>query len=67
MRFAGFSRHARDAAAMPGGRPATTANARRPGGGIFNGVGSVTLIATTVALNDPDNCEPLHTIAGCFF
>jgi len=37
------------------------------GGGIFSDAGTVTLVATTVALNDPDNCEPLHTIAGCFF
>jgi hypothetical protein len=38
------------------------------GGGIFNDGGTVTLNATTVALNQPDNCESLTTaIAGCFF
>lgn len=120
MRFAGFSRHARDAGArlpavvqavradipssgdggaifsdgqltITGGRISMSSasgaggglfndgsaglshshvllnSADQGGGGIFNGAGSVALIATTVALNNPDNCEPLHTIAGCFF
>ncbi len=39
------------------------------GGGIFNvpgqGTGTVTLSASIVAANHPDNCEPLGTIVGC--
>jgi predicted outer membrane repeat protein len=42
-------------------------SAENGGGGIFNEGGTVTLNATTVTLNQPDNCEPLGTIAGCFF
>jgi hypothetical protein len=42
-------------------------SAGQGGGGIFNlDDGTVTLEGSTVALNHPDNCEPLHTIAGCF-
>ena len=36
------------------------------GGGIYNDdTGTVTLTATSVTGNHPDNCEPLNTIAGC--
>jgi len=35
------------------------------GGGIFTVGGTVTLSAGTVAGNNPDNCEPTGTIAGC--
>ena len=35
------------------------------GGGIFNSGGTVTLSATAVFANNPDNCEPANSIAGC--
>ena len=35
------------------------------GGGIFNFGGTVTLKATSITGNNPDNCEPPGTIAGC--
>ena len=35
------------------------------GGGIFNNHGTVTLTATSVTGNNPDNCEPTGTIVGC--
>ena len=42
-----------------------TGNAAAHGGGIFNNGGTVTLAATSVTGNTPDNCEPPGTIAGC--
>jgi predicted outer membrane repeat protein len=35
------------------------------GGGIYNDDETVTLSRTKVTGNEPDNCEPLNTIAGC--
>jgi hypothetical protein len=35
------------------------------GGGIFNNGGPVTLTASTVARNTPDNCAPPGSITGC--
>lgn len=35
------------------------------GGGVFNFGGTVTLQKTSIADNNPDNCEPAGTIAGC--
>ena len=35
------------------------------GGGIFNFGGTVTLSASSVTGNNPDNCEPPGTITGC--
>ncbi len=41
-------------------------NVAQAGGGIFNvGGATVTLSASTVIENHPDNCEPAGTIAGC--
>jgi predicted outer membrane repeat protein len=42
-----------------------TGNTAAHGGGIFTNGGTVTLSATPVTGNTPDNCEPLNTIAGC--
>jgi hypothetical protein len=40
-------------------------NSAAHGGGIFNTSGTVTLSQTKVADNNPDNCEPTNSIAGC--
>jgi hypothetical protein len=40
-------------------------NSAAHGGGIFNRGGTVTLSNTKVTDNQPDNCEPTNTIAGC--
>jgi hypothetical protein len=40
-------------------------NTAAHGGGIFNNGGSVTLSATSVTGNTPDNCEPSGAISGC--
>jgi hypothetical protein len=40
-------------------------NTAAHGGGIFNSGGTVTLASTSVSGNNPDNCEPTGTIAGC--
>jgi hypothetical protein len=42
-----------------------TGNTAAHGGGIFNSGGTVTLAATSVTGNNPDNCEPPGTISGC--
>jgi hypothetical protein len=42
-----------------------TGNTASHGGGIFNNGGTVTLSATSVTGNNPDNCEPPGSIAGC--
>jgi hypothetical protein len=42
-----------------------TGNTAAHGGGIFNTSGTVTLSASNVTGNHPDNCEPPGTIAGC--
>jgi len=42
-----------------------TGNTAAHGGGIFNNGGTVTLSATSVTGNNPDNCEPPGTIPGC--
>ncbi len=42
-----------------------TGNTASHGGGIFNNGGTVTLSATSVTGNNPDNCEPPGTIPGC--
>jgi len=42
-----------------------TGNTAAHGGGIFNSGGMVTLAATSVTGNNPDNCEPPGTISGC--
>ena len=42
-----------------------TGNTAAHGGGIFNFGGTVILSATSVTGNNPDNCEPPGTIAGC--
>jgi hypothetical protein len=55
---------------LPGG-PVTLnhslviANTASAGGGIFNTGGTVTLSASLVIGNHPDNCEPLGTVTGC--
>ncbi len=36
------------------------------GGGIFNNSGSVSLDASPVLANSPDNCAPFSSVAGCF-
>lgn len=36
-----------------------------PGGGIYNNVGTVTLIHSTVRHNRPDNCAPTGSVPGC--
>ena len=55
---------------LPGGaltlnHSQVTGNTAAHGGGIFNNGGTVTLAATSVTGNHPDNCEPPGTIAGC--
>lgn len=40
-------------------------NTAAHGGGIFNNGGAVMLSASIVTGNNPDNCEPTNTIAGC--
>ncbi len=40
-------------------------NTAAHGGGIFNSGGTVTLAATSITGNNPDNCEPPGTITGC--
>ena len=42
-----------------------TGNTAAAGGGIFSSGGTVSLSATTVRGNNPDNCEPPGTIVGC--
>jgi hypothetical protein len=42
-----------------------TGNTASHGGGIFNNGGTVTLSATSVTGNNPDNCEPPGSIPGC--
>jgi hypothetical protein len=42
-----------------------TGNTASHGGGIFNNGGTVTLSATSVTGNNPDNCEPPDSIPGC--
>jgi hypothetical protein len=42
-----------------------TGNTAAHGGGIFTNGGTVTLAATSVTGNHPDNCEPPATIAAC--
>jgi hypothetical protein len=42
-----------------------TGNTAAHGGGIFNSSGTVTLSASNVTGNHPDDCEPPGTIAGC--
>ena len=54
---------------LPGGaltlnHSQVTGNTAAHGGGIFNNGGTVTLAATSVTGNTPDNCEP-PGIAGC--
>ncbi len=41
-------------------------NTASAGGGIFNLGATVTLSASLVIANHPDNCEPASTITGCF-
>lgn len=36
-----------------------------PGGGIFNGAGTVTLRRSIVRQNSPDNCAPAGSVPGC--
>ena len=55
---------------LPGGaltlnHSKVTGNTAAHGGGIFNNGGTVTLAKTSVAGNNPDNCEPPGTITGC--
>ena len=55
---------------LPGGaltlnRSRVTGNTAAHGGGIFNNGGTVTLTASSVTRNTPDNCEPPGTIPGC--
>ena len=40
-------------------------NTTAHGGGVFNFGGTVTLRGTSITANNPDNCEPPGTIAGC--
>jgi hypothetical protein len=42
-----------------------TGNTAAHGGGIFNSDGTVTLSATAITGNTPDNCEPPNSISGC--
>jgi predicted outer membrane repeat protein len=54
---------------LPGGaltlnHSQVTGNTAARGGGIFNNGGTVTLAATSITGNTPDNCAP-GTIAGC--
>ena len=55
---------------LPGGaltlnHSKVTGNTAAHGGGIFNNGGTVTLTASSVTRNTPDNCEPPGTITGC--
>lgn len=60
---------------LTGAWPATLANSRvennavtdpgGSGGGIFEGIGQVSLFATTVTGNTPDNCAPPGAVPGC--
>ena len=40
-------------------------NTAAAGGGIFNNLGTVTLVNVLIIGNHPDNCEPTGTITGC--
>ena len=40
-------------------------NTAAAGGGIFNNLGTVTLVNALIIANHPDNCEPTGTITGC--
>lgn len=40
-------------------------NTAAAGGGIFNNLGTVTLVKALIIGNHPDNCEPRGTITGC--
>ena len=40
-------------------------NTAAAGGGIFNNLGTVTLVNALIIGNHPDNCEPTGTITGC--
>ena len=40
-------------------------NTAAAGGGIFNNLGTVTLVKALIIGNHPDNCEPTGTITGC--
>jgi hypothetical protein len=40
-------------------------NTAAAGGGIFNNLGTVTLVNALIIGNHPDNCEPPGTITGC--
>ena len=40
-------------------------NRAAAGGGIFNHLGTVTLVHALIIANHPDNCEPTGTITGC--
>jgi hypothetical protein len=42
-----------------------TGNTAAAGGGIFNNLGTVTLVNALIIGNHPDNCEPTGTITGC--
>ena len=42
-----------------------TGNTAAAGGGIFNNLGTVTLVNALIIANHPDNCEPTGTITGC--
>jgi hypothetical protein len=40
-------------------------NTAAAGGGIFNHLGTVTLVNALIIANHPDNCEPAGSITGC--
>jgi hypothetical protein len=40
-------------------------NTAAAGGGIFNNLGTVTVVRALIIGNHPDNCEPTGTITGC--
>ena len=40
-------------------------NTAAAGGGLFNHLGTVTLVNALIIANHPDNCEPTGTITGC--
>ena len=40
-------------------------NTGSAGGGIATGNNNVTLLASVVTDNTPDNCNPVNTIPGC--
>jgi hypothetical protein len=42
-----------------------TGNTAAAGGGLFNNLGTVTLVNALIIGNHPDNCEPTGTITGC--